>query len=228
MNRAELIKASRENLLAALFTRSRSVLYEQAVEIAKAGKIYSENESGGQLTHFAIYDRSREGAELARELINCIGSLKGAQVFAGGRMARSAWSVIRVLDCYLEACLSRDFRAHCNRVIDDPFRPGSETLSTTISFRLTAGDDDDKVKGIAALDRYTFPCSYLLQYGFRFDADHPSSPQDFIQAEGVRHGCDWCPNFDPDAFRKLGTRLSAEGMGSVFRSAEEQDRSGDG
>ncbi len=58
------------------------------------------------------------------------------------------------------------------------------------------------------IDRYLFPCSFLKPR-FRFQTDHPASPQDQIQAAAVKEGCAWCPYFDPAGFRKSGVRVAS-------------------
>ncbi len=58
------------------------------------------------------------------------------------------------------------------------------------------------------VDRYVFPCSFL-KARFRFQTDHPASPQDQIQAAAVKESCAWCPHFDPAGFRKSGVRRAS-------------------
>lgn len=45
-------------------------------------------------------------------------------------------------------------------------------------------------------DHRAFPCRLALP-AFHFDARHPASYADQAHAAVVRHGCDWCPRFDP-------------------------------
>ena len=61
------------------------------------------------------------------------------------------------------------------------------------------------------IDRYLFPCS-LLKDRFRFQVDHPASPEDQIQAGAVGSGCDWCPFFDPRDYRRIGTRVASKAV----------------
>jgi hypothetical protein len=87
--------------------------------------------------------------------------------------------------------------------MDDPFCQKIEDRSLSISIKFT---EKESIKQAINVDRYAFPCKYLLGRGFSFQAQHPSTHQDQIQAFGVGYGCDICPNFKPDDFEVVGTK----------------------
>ena len=114
-----------------------------------------------------------------------------------------------MLDCYLEASACDDRSAHCEKVVDDPYDTQLDREAGGITIHLTTGTELPRKR--VEIDRYLFPCS-LLNDRFRFQTDHPASPRDQIQAGAVKQGCDWCPHFDPDAYRKVGTRVTSKAV----------------
>lgn len=154
--------------------------------------------------HFVAFSRTREDAGRAVALVNYVSSWKATQIFAGGKPVQSGWKVTGVLECFLEASASKDWTAHCYYVIDDPFIAEPEDQSLSLSFSIS--EKPQIPKQTVEIDRYLFPCRFLWDERFEFQIDHPSKPDDQIQAGAVRFGCSWCPNFKPTEFRKIGTR----------------------
>jgi hypothetical protein len=180
----------------------QSKAYPLAVNIARGASKYEELEIDGKLVHFVYFEKSRADAGRAQALVRYISGWKGVQVFAGGRLAQNTWRVVEVLDCYLSACGCTDWKAHCFKVVDDPFidEPEDQSLSFSVSI-----DEPAKPKRAVTIDRFIFPCS-LLHPRFRFQIDHPSTPEAQIQAAAVRMSYDWCPKFEAGAYEKVGTR----------------------
>jgi len=87
-------------------------------------------------------------------------------------------------------------------VIDDPFSDEVEERGLSLSIRLV---ETPPLTREIEIDRYIFPCTFLF-HRFQFQKDHPASIEDQIQAGAVNIGCDWCPNFDPDKWKKIGTK----------------------
>ncbi|MGE1125648.1 hypothetical protein ACQJ02_29835, partial [Pseudomonas zeae] len=80
-------------------------------------------------------------------------------------------------------------------IIDDPSAPKMPTFGQNISYarlNFTREIDGDMV------ERYVLPCR-LMSSRIDFQAGHPSSIVDRIQAVGVDCGCSICPHFDPSA-----------------------------
>jgi hypothetical protein len=197
-----LAEASIDQLLGVTFTKSTSPAYPLAVAIAAEAANYEAAVVGGKLAHFAIFARNRAEAGRARALLHYVASWKSVQIFVGGRLVQQAYQAMRVLDCYLEACGSTDWQAHCLSVIDDPLveLPGAGSLSMTIAIL-----DKPRPKQALEIGRYTFPCM-LIHGTLRLAKEHPASIADQIQAAAVHAGCDWCPHFDARNYRKVGTR----------------------
>ncbi len=118
------------------------------------------------------------------------------------------YAVQQVLDCYLGASACRDRTAHCHRVIDDPY---DRQLDPQEAFTIRVSTGPEPPRQRVEIDRYLFPCS-LLKDRFRFQVDHPASPEDQIQAGAVRDSCDWCPYFDPRGYRRIGTRVASKAV----------------
>lgn len=202
VKKADPLTASFDNLLSVTFAKSTSQSYPLAVNIAQGAAHYEELTIGNKFVHFAIFAKTREDAGRAHALIHYISGWKSAQIFAGGKLIQNLWQVTQVLECFLEASGCADLRAHCQKVIDDPYVEKPEETGLSFSIRL---EEKPSLKQAVEIDRYIFPCSFLHQR-FRFQIDHPSKPQDQIQAAGVEAGCDWCPNFQPMEYKKIGTR----------------------
>lgn len=188
------------------FAKSTSQNYPLAVNIAQSAKYYQEGTIEKKIYHFVCFEKSREDAGRAHALMHYISGWKGARVFTGGKLVQNFWEVTQVLECYLEASGCNDWRAHCYKMIDDPYLPSTENRSLSISISLTSKKN---IKQKRDIDRFIFPCKFLHQL-FRFQIDHPSSPENQIQAGAVETGCDWCPNFDAQSFEKKGARTIIE------------------
>lgn len=195
--------ASAENLLVVTFQKSTSKSYPLAVNIAQGAQDYTEANIGGKLVHFVIFGKNRAEAGRAQALINYISGWKGIQVFAGGKMIQNPWSIMQVLNCFLEASGCNDWKAHCLKIIDDPYntRPASRGMSFTI--RIT--EKPEMPKQAVEIKQYTFPCAYLKNR-FKFQLQHPSSPENQIQAGAISEGCDWCPYFKTESYEIVGTK----------------------
>ena len=189
-------------LLVVAFPKSSSKNFAFALSIAQGASRYAITEIGGNQMHFAAFARNQGDAGRASALLSYVSGWKGTMIFSRGKVIPNSYLVSQVIDCYLESCSCRDSKAHCQTIIDDPFSSVPQNLSMSISIRLV---ERPPIKQEIQVDRYAFPCKYLFSW-FRFQKDHPSSPQDQIQAAGVSKGCDICPHFKPDDFQVVGTK----------------------
>jgi len=197
-------------LLVVTFPKTNSKNYPFAVNIAEGAERYAIAVINGKLMHVAVFGKTQADAGRASALLGYIQSWRGALVFVQGQIVQDRYRLPQVLTCFLQSCQCRDKKAHCHRIIDDPFSdiPRNLNMSISISFA-----PKPQIKREMRIDRFTFPCKYLFSW-FRFQEGHPSSLQDQIQAAGVEHGCNVCPNFSSEDFEKIGFR-------SVMRDAFE-------
>jgi hypothetical protein len=204
----DLIEDSLSHLLALSFSKSASPVYPLAVNIAQGAAKYAELEVSRKPVHLVAFAKTRDEAARALALIGYVSGWKTTQVFAGGRLMQRPYTVQQVLDCYLGASACHDRTAHCHRVIDDPYDTQLD-LEDAFTIRVSTGPEPPRQR--VEIDRYLFPCS-LLKDRFRFQVDHPASPEDQIQAGAVRDGCDWCPLFDPRDYGRIGTRVASKAV----------------
>lgn len=195
---AESIKS----LIVVAFPKSTSKNFPFALNIAQGANRYAITEIGGKQMHFAVFSKNQADAGRAAALLGYVATWKGAMIFAGGKVISHGYEIAQVIQCYLESCSCRDSKAHCHTIIDDPFSNVIQDFSMSISIRLI---ERPPLKQEVKIDRFAFPCKHLQSW-FRFEKDHPSTPQDQIQAAGVRKHCDICPNFRPDDFNVVGTK----------------------
>ena len=198
------VKDSFNFLMVIAFGKSSSPSYPLAVSVAQGAAKYAEVPLGKQIVHLSAFDRNKEGASRALSIVKYLSGSKTLQIFANGVLERNSWSVISILECYLKSATCNDFRAHCQRVIENPFAEKDYHHNLSITIRITE-ETENKAKAIV-VERYLFPCSYLLQH-FKFQIGHPSTPEDQVQAGAVENHCDWCPNFSSDNFKKLPTKI---------------------
>lgn len=193
------------NLMAVVFPKSKSFAYPLSVSIAKSAYRYNEKIIGNKLFHMALFSITKDETNKALALLNNLMGLKGFSIFMNGNNCKNPYSVYEVLQCYFKAINCTDYRAHCQIVIDDPFR---ETYrgSSGISFSIQLTDKPQESVNPIIIQRYLFPCKHLHAY-FRFQKGHPSTPQDQIQAAAVERYCEWCPFFHPKEFTKLPTTV---------------------
>lgn len=193
-----LRRLSREYLVLALFARSRSEAFPWAFEVASRAPLFAVRDLESMKIYVAGFLPTFEGANQAMDLIHYVRGWKGTHFYAQGRMIigemEPALHLESVLKCFADSCASRDYRAHCFRLIDNPFDPLAPYRRFDhihMHFRHFEAKAEDGT--------YVFPCTHMLQW-FRAQRDHPTSIPDQIQAEGVTKMCDVCPRFDPDEF----------------------------
>ena len=201
LTNTELATASLNGIcLVVAFPKSRSVNYAASVHFAKQANLYEEREIAGKLYHFSAFGQDRSQASIALSVTNLLLKIKGTSFYAGGKLIAAPYRIQSVLTCYLESCGANDYRAHCHKVINDPFQSHSqpeERFSMSMMDFLRGPSQAPAVQCI-------FPCRYLASYsGTGLSSQHPSSQVDQIQAAAVRHGCDWCPSFHPEDFKKI-------------------------
>ena len=188
-------------LLTILFAKHRGRTYAQAVVVARQAARYQEQVGGADVQHVAAFARAARQADAACALLQLTVDLKGSVVFDGdGRMVPKKWAAMQVLDCYRQASLCADHRAYCHVVINSPFTHRGEV----------------GVRGLVdrKADRWLLPCHRINAFYLAFDAHHPASATNLIQAAAVRNGSQWCPNFDAAAFRAVVVGVGA-GEGTV-------------
>ncbi|MGA3081086.1 MAG: hypothetical protein ABSD44_06855 [Terracidiphilus sp.] len=202
---------SLRSLLVIAFFKSRSLSYPFVVGIAQNAERYGIFPVNGKPMHVAVFGRTQADAGRASAVLQYTLGWKGVLLFARGKLIPNGWSILEVINCFNESCSCRDRRAHCHKIIDDPFVDSPRMTNMTISIRLSPEDLEAKppFKNKKEIDRYIFPCKYLYPR-FSFQQGHPSTPQDQIQAGAVRQGCDLCPSFSPEEFKKAGSRTVEE------------------
>jgi hypothetical protein len=204
-------QASLQSLLVIAFFKSRSTSYPFVVGIAENAERYGIFTVNGKPMHVAVFGRTQADAGRASAVLQYIMSWKGVLLFARGKLIPNGWPVMEVVNCFNESCSCNDRRAHCHKIIDDPFVNVPRVTNMTISIRVAPEKLAPKLsfKNKKEIDRYIFPCKYLYPR-FSFQQGHPSSLQDQIQAGAVTQGCDLCPSFSPEDFRKVGSRTVEE------------------
>lgn len=210
------VKDSFNYLMVIAFGKSSSPSYPLAVSVAKGATKYAEVPLGKQIVHLSAFDKNKEGASRALSIVKYLSGSKALQIFANGVLERNSWSVISILECYLKSATCNDFRAHCQRIIENPFAEKDYRHNLSITIRITE-ETENKAKPIV-VERYLFPCSYLLQH-FKFQIGHPSTPEDQVQAGAVENHCDWCPNFSSNNFKKLPTKIIMTNGTIIYQEA---------
>lgn len=201
-NKIDLFDASLRYMLVLVFPKSSSKNFPLVLNIAEGAEKFTVGDINGKQTYFVCFAKNQADAGRAIAILDYVRSWKGVQIFSGGKLLQNSYHVAQVIHCFLESQTCRDPQAHCHKVIDDPFSEEVEPQGISLSVRLV---DRPTLKQEVEIDRYLFPCQFLFNR-FRFQIDHPSSPADQIQASAVKNGCNWCPNFEPDKWKKLGTR----------------------
>lgn len=195
-----LTQGNGASCLAIAFPKTRSANYGAAVSFARRAVFYEETEVEGTLYHFAGFGSDRAQVSLALSATRLMLNIKGTMFYAGGKLVMERFRIESVLSCYLTACGSKDYRAHCHTVINDPFQVKS---AASDSFSLDMMDFvrmDSQTPTVQCL----FPCRFLAGFSdMGLSGRHPSSQEDQIQAAAVRRGCDWCPSFRPGDFKKI-------------------------
>lgn len=189
----DLVAASLQAGLSASFPKSRSAAYAPAVAISKGAAGYQESGIEGGLIHFVSFARTREDMARALALLTTLRGYKGLLVYAGGKLLD--WSrAIRVLQCYADASVCDDPRAHCIVSVH------RESVTSRAEWNAPSIDiTPDFMKAAAMGSSMLFPCRLLVMaYGFRIQSGHPSSERDQIHAGAIREGCAWCPAFKPE------------------------------
>ncbi|WP_186215931.1 hypothetical protein [Burkholderia gladioli] len=195
---ASLAAASLDYLLIAVFLRSRSETLPVVLEIAERAELFTQRDLESLKIYVAGFRADDEGATQTMQLIHYIRSWKGSHFYVRGRLMigamEQAYNLESVIRCFVESFSVDDYRAHCYRLIDNPYFPvAPQRMYEHIhpEFR--------HVTPLSERGIYQFPCAYMLDW-FQAQRDHPASVRDQIQAAGISKGCDACPRFNPDEF----------------------------
>jgi len=194
--------ASLKFLLVVVFSKSSSKNFPLVLSIAEGANQYSIADINGKPTYFVCFSSDKSDAGRAIALLDYVQGWKGVQIFSKGRLLLNTYRVSEVLNCFMDTQSCRDQTAHCYKIIDNPFSNEAEDRGMSFSISIV---DKPSIKHEVEIDRYSFPCNHLF-HRHRFQADHPASVEDQIQASAVSQGCDWCPNFDPDNWKKVGVK----------------------
>ena len=189
-------------LILVAFPKSTSKNYPIAVSIAQGANRYGIADINGKPMNFAVFAKTQDDAGRALALMDYASNWKGTLIFSGGRVIQNGWSIAQVINCHLEAVACSDHRAHCQNIIDDPFSEQTQSYGLSLSISLV---DRPSFKQKIEIDRYAFPCQLLRSY-FRFQKDHPSTPESQIEAAGISRCCHICPYFDPSEFKVVGVK----------------------
>lgn len=196
------LEQSRNYLAVLVFFFGKSPAYQAAVEMAKTADHYEQELVGKLVRHTAAFDRSHRSAARATELIRLIAGWRGAEMYSAGRVVQALdldrFQLQGTLSCYADSFSVNDKAAYC-RVIDiDPRLKSREMQDRLDRLPLVLSRI-----GVKPIDRTVlFPCRRLLPL-FDGQPGHPSSMPELIRAQGRTTGCDICPLFEPDAFRKM-------------------------
>lgn len=174
-------------MLVVAFPKSNSKNFPFAVHVAESAYKYVVAEINGMAMHIAVLGFTNSDAGKARLLLDYTRNWKGTLVFHNGSLLGNVYNVSSTIDCYITAEACIDKKAHCNTVF------------------YSYGQDK----------QFLFPCKFIAGY-FRPDSRHPSTIQDQIQALAVERNCDWCPNFDPDAFVEFDRESEEKIVVDVF------------
>lgn len=203
-----LSRVSRDHLVLVLFLRSRSDAFPWALDVARKAPLFAERDLEALRIHVAGFPATFDGANQAMDLIHYVRGWRGTHFYAQGRMVigdiEPAFQLEAVLKCFADSCAARDYRAHCFRLIDDPFSP----LAPYRAFGQVA-PKFTYFEPAAVEGTYVFPCRHMLQW-FRPQQNHPASIPDQIQAEGVARYCDVCPRFAPNDFGLNSMEITKE------------------
>lgn len=200
--RIDPFEASLRYILVIVFPKSSSKNFALATNIAEGAAQFAVAEINGKPTYFVCFSSNQTDVGRALALLDYVQSWKGTQIFSKGKILQNSYRVHEVLSCYLDSQSCRDYTAHCHQIIDDPFSEEIEDRSMSFSISIA---EKPPLKHEVEINRYSFPCRYLF-HRFRFQKNHPASEEDQIQASAVSQGCEWCPNFNPDHWKKVGVK----------------------
>jgi len=200
--RVDPFDASLKFLLVIVFPKSTSKNFPLALSISEGASKFAVADINGKPTYFVCFGSNASDAGRALAVLDYVQGWKGVQIFSKGKILQSTYLVSEVLKCYMDSQSCRDYTAHCYKIIDDPF--SEEVESSGLSFSISIVEKPS-IKQEIEIDRYSFPCKFLHNR-FRFQKNHPASIEDQIQAGAVSQGCDWCPNFNPDNWKKVGVK----------------------
>ena len=186
------IRESLDHLLVVLFPKTKRANHPLAVGAAQGAEKYHEMNVDGQTVHISAFGKSADQADRCILLLNMLSGASSVQIFAKGRILQGVWGIhdlSRVLSCYQRSTRCRDVVAHCHKVIPGP----NERHFIRIAIQRER-------PAASVIVKHVFPCALLAEQ-FRFQPGHPAKTEDLIQAEAVKSNCDWCPNFNPDAYK---------------------------
>lgn len=194
----DLVPIDSDHFFVVTFSKTSSIVYQEAVEVARLASVYREAGDGRKVRHCAVFHDSPDQVRVAMRLTQLTRDWKGTMYFARGRLITpyGGWSALEVLTCLSTAQRCTDWKAHCLSVIDN-----IEALES-FEFRQLPSSTRDRADG-----RYLFPCALLKMY-FTLDRGPVSSLADRVQAKAVARNVDWCPYFSIGNFRPFDGEIT--------------------
>jgi hypothetical protein len=175
-----------------LFPNGRAAGVFDALAMIPHVDRYETGQWRGKVYHSLGFVSIREQAPRVVLACRAVGGLAGVKIFIRGQELGSPYYLFAsTVECFVASLRCDDYRAHCHRVIE-----------------IKAGKRIDELGFEHAITRpYVFPCNVIMRSGetHKLALNHPASLRDQAQALAVSAGCDWCPRFDPDAFRPLSS-----------------------
>lgn len=202
--RIDPFKASIDALLVVAFGKSSSRSFPIALSIAQAASKYGVFEIGGSQLHLAIFGRTQEDAGRAHALLGLAAPWKSTMVFCRGQLLAKTSSVENVLSCYLDSFSCESQSAHCHKIIDDPMAMRPRSAYATI-FTAADGTIQSSRPKQFEIKRMALPCKLL--HWTVIDRNHTATPEEQIQAGGVKAGVHVCPRFRPNDYQQAGTSI---------------------
>lgn len=196
-------QAASDSFAVVAFPKSPSTNFKLALAIAKSADQFGTWDAEGIPMNVAAFGRSEQSIAKLVALLGYVSSWKGVLYFHSRRITHGSAGLAEVCHCFQQSNRCDDYRAHCHSVIDDPFLPRKSFSGGMLRFVFDTEAEPKPSKEVV-IDRYLFPCR-RLEPRRCLSSDHPASSVAQIQAASVVDGCDICPRFNADVFKKVGT-----------------------
>ncbi len=203
---AEFWAAVNERCFGVMFPATTTEIGLKAATGARRADWFAEDAIGRHDHYFAAFGATGDQIAIALSITRLLRGYRGAQFFVPFKLLPDTSRPERVLQCYLEACDSSDWKAHCltvaseERLFDRPGQFGVAALKLNVVVSRGAPAQDPPP---LPSRKYLLPCALMLRHGMKLQEDHPATLRDQIQARAVEMSCEWCPRFSVKEFQQI-------------------------
>lgn len=187
-------KQTKDFFCAIRFDSNKKANFEAVVKMCKKASFFAEEIVGKKSMFLVGFAATKAETKLASVVTSELHSASWKYtLFANGRVQKNKWAFLNTLDCMAVAADCKDHRAHCHKILENPFDVPSGSM--TVSFGGPAEKEPPP-------ELWLLPCAELDGH-VNFDKRLLADPAAQLDAAAVKRNVHRCPFYRPEDFKKI-------------------------